>query len=78
MSLPRYVPPGGREIDGFVVPEGTIVSCQAYSTHRIDQTVFPDPDVFNPDRWLAEKGEAERKRLFFAFANGGRGCVGKQ
>lgn len=78
MSLPRYVPPGAREIDGFIVPGGTIVSCQAYSTHRMDQTVFPDPDAFNPDRWLAEKGDAERKRLFFAFANGGRGCVGKQ
>jgi cytochrome P450 len=78
MSLPRYVPRGGRTIDGYFVPEAVIVSCQAYSTHRIDQSVFPDPDTFNPDRWLDEIGDTERKRLFFAFANGGRGCVGKQ
>ena len=78
MSLPRYVPPGGRHIDGLFVPEGTIVSCQAYSVHRIDEAVFPDPDAFKPDRWLDEKGDAERRRLFFAFANGGRGCIGKQ
>jgi cytochrome P450 len=78
MSLPRYVPSGGRHIDGFFVPGGTIVSCQAYSVHRIDEAVFPDPDVFKPDRWLDEKGDAERRRLFFAFANGGRGCIGKQ
>jgi cytochrome P450 len=78
MSLPRYVPRGGREIDGFFVPEGTIVSSQAYSVHRVDRTAFPDPDIFRPERWLDLKGDAERRRLFFAFANGGRGCVGKQ
>ncbi|KAJ3575547.1 hypothetical protein NPX13_g3997 [Xylaria arbuscula] len=77
MSLPRYVPPGGRTIDGYFIPERTIVSAQAYSTHRIDQAVFPEPDLFNPDRWLDEKGEIDRKRLFFAFASGGRGCIGK-
>ena len=77
MSLPRYVPQGGRTIDGYFVPQGVIVSCQAYSMHRIPG-VFPDPDTFRPDRWLEEKGDAERKRNFFAFANGGRGCVGKQ
>ncbi|KAJ8121731.1 hypothetical protein ONZ43_g1894 [Nemania bipapillata] len=77
MSLPRYVPRGGRTIDGFFIPEHTIVSCQAYSTHRIDQTAFPQPDLFNPERWFEEEGALERKRLFFAFASGGRGCVGK-
>ncbi|KAK0646507.1 cytochrome P450 3A13 [Cercophora newfieldiana] len=77
MSLPRYVPRGGREIDGFFLPEGTIVSSQAYSVHRIDTTAFPGPDVFRPERWLDQEGDAERRRLFFAFANGGRGCIGK-
>jgi cytochrome P450 len=78
MSLPRYVPPGGRTIDGFFLPGETTVSCQAYSVHKLDAAVFPDPETFQPERWLAPKGDAERKRLFFAFANGGRGCVGKQ
>ncbi|KAK0621312.1 cytochrome P450 [Bombardia bombarda] len=77
MSLPRHVPRGGRNIDGYVVPEGAVVSCQAYSVQRLDRSVFPDPDTFNPERWLRQEGDAERKRLFFAFANGGRGCVGK-
>ena len=78
MSLPRYVPPGGRTIDGFFLPGGATVSCQAYSVHKLDAAVFPDPEAFQPERWLAPKGDAERKKLFFAFANGGRGCVGKQ
>lgn len=75
-SLPSG--PDGRVIDGFFLPAGTIVSSQPYSVHRLDTAVFPDPDTFNPDRWLAQDGDADRKRLFFAFASGGRGCVGKQ
>ncbi|OAA68007.1 serine/threonine-protein kinase [Niveomyces insectorum RCEF 264] len=67
----------GRVVDGYFLPAGTVVSCQAYSVHRSDAAVFPDPDTFNPDRWLAAEGDAERKRLFFAFASGGRGCIGK-
>ena len=78
MSLPRYVPVGGRTIDGYFLPEKTIVSCQAYSLHRVNESVFPHPDRFNPERWLESKGELDRKRLFFAFSSGGRGCIGKQ
>lgn len=77
MSLPRYVPKGGRTIDGHFIPERTIVSSQAYSVHRIDETVFAAPGLFDPGRWLVREGDAERRRSFFAFANGGRGCVGK-
>lgn len=78
MSLPRCVPSGGRTIDGFWLPEKTIVSCQAYSVHRINTDLFPEPDSFNPDRWLSADRDADRRRLLFSFSTGGRGCVGKQ
>ncbi|PYH44760.1 cytochrome P450 [Aspergillus saccharolyticus JOP 1030-1] len=77
MSFPRYVPSGGRTIDGTFIPAGTIVSCQPYTLHRLDQDVFPDPDKFNPDRWMNSNGAIERNRLFFAFGTGGRGCTGR-
>ncbi|OAQ68193.2 cytochrome P450 4A21 [Pochonia chlamydosporia 170] len=77
MSLPRLVPQGGRNIDGFYVPENTIVSCQAHSVHRINTDIFPDPNRFHPDRWMQAEGDADRRRLLFSFSNGGRGCVGK-
>ncbi|KAH7140318.1 cytochrome P450 [Dactylonectria estremocensis] len=77
MSLPRCVPSGGREVDGFWLPAGTIVSCQPYSMHRMDESVFPDPEAFKPERWLEEEGLAEKNRLFFAFSNGGRACIGR-
>ncbi|KAM0349329.1 hypothetical protein ACHAPU_003738 [Fusarium lateritium] len=77
MSLPRYVPPGGRIIDGVSLPEKTVVSCQAMSVHRINHHAFPDPDKFYPERWLEAEGDADRRRHQWAFSSGGRGCIGK-
>ena len=76
MSFPRYVPVGGRTIDGYYLPEGTIVSAQPYTLHK-NEAVFPRPLEFIPERWLEEKGAAERSQLFFAFSSGSRGCLGR-
>ncbi|KAM5352811.1 hypothetical protein ACJ41O_005533 [Fusarium nematophilum] len=77
VSLPRYVPGGGKHIDGYFLPGGTVVSCQSYTTHRFESDVFPEPETFLPERWLDPKGETERNRLFFAFGGGARSCIGK-
>lgn len=80
MSQPRVVPAGGRVIEGCLIPEGTVVSAQAWSIHRLNEDVFGgDGEVFDPTRWLGKDEQliAERKRALFAFGRGGRGCVGK-
>lgn len=41
--LPRDVPPGGTDIDGFWMPGGTEVQTQAWSMHR-DPEIFPAPE----------------------------------
>jgi cytochrome P450 len=78
MSQPRYVPKGGRWIDGYFIPEGTIVSCQAYSVHRLNESIYPDGDKFNPERWLDRERNLDMDRLFFSFSTGARGCTGRQ
>ena len=73
-STPRYVPPEGTTINGYALPGGAIVSAQAYSCHR-DPAIFPDPDEFRPERWLAET--AEMRKLYIPFgADGPRKCIG--
>lgn len=49
-GLPRVVPPGGATLAGYALPGGTVVSTQAYSFHRIE-SIFPDPERFDPSRW---------------------------
>jgi cytochrome P450 len=58
--LPRVAPHGG-EIAGVTIPEGGILLAAIASANR-DETVFDDPDRFDPDR---EQGEL----LTFGFGN---------
>lgn len=78
MSQPRYVPKGGSTIDDYFVPEGTIVSCQAHSIHRLNERIYPKGDKFIPERWLDEERSVDMNRLFFSFNTGARGCTGRQ
>jgi cytochrome P450 len=78
MSQPRYVPKEGRTIDGYYIPEGTIVSCQAYSVHRLNEIIYVKGDEFIPERWLEREQNPDMNRLFFSFGTGGRGCTGRQ
>lgn len=75
-GLPRRTPPEGAEILGEWIPGNTSVSMPIYTAHH-DAMVFPDPEVFQPQRWM---DLAERKRMesyFIPFSTGGRGCIGR-
>lgn len=78
MSQPRYVPSSGRVISGFFIPERTIVSCQAWSLHQLNEDVFARGDEFIPERWLDAEDPVKMNRLFFSFGAGGRSCTGRQ
>lgn len=56
------------------LPPGVRVQSQAYSLHR-NPKVFPDPETWNPSRWLSEPSK-DMSRWFWAFGSGGRMCVG--
>ena len=77
MTLFRVVPPTGAVISGQAMPPGTTVGCQAYSLHRVED-VFPDPDVFDPKRWLTDDAAqlTAMRAHFWAFSSGGRMCLG--
>ncbi|KAF1350640.1 sterigmatocystin biosynthesis P450 monooxygenase [Delphinella strobiligena] len=72
-SLPRTVPAGGVTLGGYYLPAGTEASTQAYSMHR-DPSIFPDPETFNPDRWL-DATQAMRD-AYSPFGAGSRVCLG--
>lgn len=75
-GLPRRTPPEGSHILGEWVPGNTSVSMTIYAAHR-DVNVFPNPEQFNPQRWMDVE---ERKRMepyFIPFSAGARGCIGR-
>lgn len=74
-GLPRRTPPAGMPIAGTFVPGETSVSISAFVAHR-DPDVFPDPEVYLPERWLGEKGK-DLQSAFISFSTGARGCIGR-
>ncbi|KAF2463266.1 cytochrome protein [Lindgomyces ingoldianus] len=72
-GLPREVPPGGVDLEGYYMPEGMTATTQAYSFHR-DPAIFPEPYRFNPSRW--EHETKEMKEAFMPFGCGARICIG--
>ncbi|PGH15742.1 hypothetical protein AJ80_05450 [Polytolypa hystricis UAMH7299] len=64
IRLPRIAPHESLIYKDYVIPPGTPVSQSLYFVH-MNPTVFPDPEKFDPERWLkaAENGERLTKFL---------------
>ncbi|KAF8448802.1 cytochrome P450 [Boletus edulis BED1] len=61
---------------GQCIPAGaTVVGCH-WAISR-DPEVFPDPETFNPRRWLTEDGRVRRDMHFFTYGFGRRVCPGQ-
>ena len=61
------------ELGGYVFPKGwTLMPC-IYLIHN-DPEVFPRPELFDPDRFLA--GDAPSSRVWLPFGAGPRHCIG--
>ena len=76
---PRITPSTPTSLAGSPpLPGGVRVSAQAYTLHR-NAAVFPEPEVWKPERWLnaGEEKEREMGRWFWTFGSGGRMCVGR-
>ncbi|KAF9066347.1 cytochrome P450 [Rhodocollybia butyracea] len=71
--LPRVVGATTPEIGGLKLPPGTTVEMSVLFLH-MNPDVFPDPHVFNPDRWLAENTN-EMMLDFAPFCKGPRICL---
>lgn len=74
-GLPRKTPAEGCMIADDFIAGGTHVSISAYVAHR-DAKIFPQSEVFRPERWLGEEGK-QLQPYFLAFSAGTRGCIGR-
>ncbi|KAK5126470.1 hypothetical protein LTR85_010706 [Meristemomyces frigidus] len=72
--LARISPDTDLTYQQYIIPRGTSVSMSTYIQHR-NQELFPDPETFNPDRWLG-KDSSRLERYLVNFSKGTRGCLG--
>lgn len=65
------------EISGYRVPAGMSLFLSPYVTHRLPE-FWPEPEVFDPERFRPEAVERRHKLAYFPFAAGPRRCIGDQ
>ncbi|KAK7048410.1 O-methylsterigmatocystin oxidoreductase [Favolaschia claudopus] len=62
--------------NGFYIPKGATVMANAWAMTR-DETVYPDPERFNPDRFFTADGKLNDDDTILTFGFGRRICVGR-
>ncbi|MET8677143.1 cytochrome P450 [Streptomyces sp. NPDC004647] len=63
------------ELAGHRLPPGTTILFSPYVLGRNPQ-LFPDPERFDPDRWLPERASSVPRGAMVAFGAGSRKCMG--
>ncbi|GBM26720.1 putative cytochrome P450 4d14, partial [Araneus ventricosus] len=60
---------------GSTIPKDTTCAIVTYFLHR-DEEVFPDPEKFDPDRFLPEIRVHIPEFAYIPFSGGPRNCIG--
>ncbi len=64
-------------LGGWEVPAGATVAASPLLMHH-DARWFPEPERFDPDRWLDARRDAVPRFAYLPFGTGPRACVGEQ
>ncbi len=63
------------ELGGFPVKKGQTVVVNIYGSH-MNPEIFPNPDVFDPERFSPENEKLIPKYAYLPFGGGPRVCIG--
>ncbi len=63
------------EIDGHRIPKGATVIIPIHAVHN-DERWWPNPDAFDPTRFLGENAKSRHRSAYLPFGGGRRICIG--
>ncbi|XP_022824926.1 cytochrome P450 6k1-like [Spodoptera litura] len=63
--------------ENLTIPKGTVVYVNAVGMQQ-DPQYFPNPQIYNADRFLPENERNITPYTFLPFGDGPRGCIGKR
>uniref|UniRef100_A0A6P7H5Q4 Cytochrome P450 4C1-like n=1 Tax=Diabrotica virgifera virgifera TaxID=50390 RepID=A0A6P7H5Q4_DIAVI len=63
-------------IDGYLLPKGILINIHLFDVHR-NEKYWPDPEKFDPDRFLPENCANRHPLAYIPFSAGSRNCIGK-
>jgi cytochrome P450 len=73
-AIGRFTPTGDV-VGGYEVPANSIVVVSPWATHRHPE-FWPEPDLFDPDRFEPAAVAGHHRYAYFPFAGGPRACIG--
>jgi cytochrome P450 len=65
------------QLGGYRIPAGSIVAVSPFVVHR-DPRWWPEPERFDPQRWLDGSEEGRPRYAYFPFGGGARMCIGER
>ena len=65
------------EIGGLKVLKGETAAVGVYAVHR-EEKYYPDPEKFDPDRFLPENSKDRPPYAYIPFSAGRRNCIGQR
>ncbi|RHZ55175.1 uncharacterized protein CDV56_107749 [Aspergillus thermomutatus] len=76
VRIPRISTEEVLQYKDYSIPPGTPVSQSTYLVNN-DPTIFPNPHVFDPERWIrAAQDGVNLEKYMVSFSKGSRGCLG--
>ncbi|MGE2832847.1 cytochrome P450 [Mycobacterium sp. SMC-4] len=63
-------------VDGYRVEAGSLIAIGLYGLHH-DPQLWPNPKVFDPERFSPENVQKRDRWQFLPFLGGGRPCIGE-
>lgn len=61
----------------LTIPKGTLTLIPAYAIH-MDSNIYPEPEKFDPERFLEENKRNRHSMAFLSFGEGPRNCIGER
>lgn len=60
---------------GYTIPAQSLISIHIYDMHR-NAELYPEPNNFDPDRFLPENSQKRHPFAYLPFSAGPRNCIG--
>jgi cytochrome P450 len=73
--LMSRMPTDDDEVGGYRIPAGSQILISSYVSHH-HPDFWPNPEGFDPDRWLPEVVAERPKQAWFPFSGGPHQCIG--
>ena len=74
--LARSNPAAPIVYDSFALEPGTVVSMTIRDLHT-NPDIYPEPETFNPERWMDVNDRKRLEAYHVPFSRGSRSCIGR-